>query len=641
MCGIAGYFDRTGATPASALESTARAMAQRLAHRGPDGAGVWADPQSGIAFGHTRLAIIDLTQAGHQPMQSKCGRFCITYNGELYNTGELRAELEKLGHRFRGTSDTEVLVEGCAQWGVGATVAKAIGMFAFGVWDNRARRLTLVRDRLGIKPLYWGARGDRFFFASELKALKVAPGWEGSLDAQALGAYLRYSYVPAPATIYAGVHKLEPGKMLELEPGKPARLSTYWSLDDVSAGHASPLAASDPEVLSRLEALLLDAVGRRMVADVPLGAFLSGGIDSSLVVALMQAQSTTKVRSFSIGFDDDAYNEADHAKAVASHLGTDHTELYVSAGQARAVIPRLAEMFDEPFADSSQIPTFLVSQMAREHVTVALSGDGGDEVFAGYNRYATGQQMAGAARVLPLAFRKAAASAIRAVAPGTWDQLFRLVPAGRRPAMPGDKMHKFAGILPCDDIGFYSGLLSQYPDAWRLAPGATEPGAVFRNREIRARFTDPVAWMQYLDTRTYLPDDILTKVDRASMAVSLEMRVPLLDHRVVEFAWRLPAHCKIRRRTTKWALRAILGKYVPASLFERPKMGFGVPIDAWLRGPLKEWAGDLLLGNGQSDLIDMGPVRAKWAEHQAGTQNWQYFLWNVLMLQAWQENEKR
>lgn len=642
MCGITGFFDRDRGTPSEKLEAIAGAMADRLAHRGPDGRGVWADAQSGIALGHRRLAIIDLSEAGHQPMASACGRFCLTYNGEIYNTAEIRGELEAKGRSFRGTSDTEVLVEAIAAWGVGAAVARLIGMFAFAVWDKQARRLTLVRDRLGIKPLYWGMVGETFFFASELKALKQAPGWDGSLDRDAIGAFLRYSYVPAPASIYAGVFKLEPGRMLEIDAQGPPRISAWWSLEDVAAGHTAPLAASENEVLARIEALLGDSVRRRMVADVPLGAFLSGGIDSSLVVALMQAQSTAKVRSFSIGFHDDSYNEATHAKAVAVHLGTDHTELYVTADEARAVIPRLATIYDEPFADSSQIPTFLVSQMAREHVTVALSGDGGDEIFAGYNRYAMGRKLARAARLFPAPLRRAASRAICAVPPSVWDQIFRAVPASRRPALPGDKMHKFAGILPADDIGFYSGLLSQWPDAWSLVRGASEPGAVFRDTSVRAGFDGPVPWMQYLDTRTYLPDDILAKVDRASMAVSLELRVPLLDHRIVELAWRLPDTYKIRGRTTKWALRRILSKYVPSPLFERPKMGFGVPIDTWLRGPLKEWAGDLLeCGAVQDTLLDMGPVHEKWSEHQAGTHNWQYFLWNVLMLQAWRANEKR
>ena len=477
MCGIAGLIETKRDVSAAELKAMGGAMAASLDHRGPDDNGVWVDADEGIVLAHTRLAIVDLSPAGAQPMESSCGRLIASYNGEAYNAAELRKELESMGRSFKGHSDTEVIVEGCAQWGIKATLERLIGMFAIALWDRRAHRLILARDRLGIKPLYWGRRnGGRFLFGSELKSFAALPGWRAEIDRDALAAYMRLSYVPSPRCIYRGLHKLEPGTLLRFEPGGEPTIETYWSLGEaaVEAGRGAPL-LSEADACEELEALLSDAVKRRMVADVPLGAFLSGGVDSSTVVALMQAQSSRPVRSFSIGFREAEYDEARHAKAVAAHLGTDHTELYVTHQQTRDVIPDLPAIYDEPFADSSQIPTFLVSQLTRDHVTVALSGDGGDELFGGYNRYAQGAMAARIARTFPKFSRKILQQALTGLAPSTWDRLFRLAPAKFRPRMAGDKAHKFAVVLGEDEMGYYRHLVSQWDGAWELVQGAREP----------------------------------------------------------------------------------------------------------------------------------------------------------------------
>lgn len=638
MCGIAGLLDPRQRSGENELKALAASMAGALRHRGPDDQGVWVDAEAGVALGHTRLSIIDLSPAGAQPMLSACGRVALSYNGEIYNAGELRAELERAGHVFRGHSDTEVMVEGFAQWGVKTTLQRLIGMFAFAAFDRSTRMLTLGRDRLGIKPLYWGRLNGRIVFASELKALKRLPDWGGEIDRDALSAFLRYGYVPTPMSIYLGIKKLAAGTLLEYDEGGDVKQTAYWALSEVAErGQASLLDVSDEAAEELLESLLADSIRRRMVADVPLGVFLSGGIDSSIVAALMQANSVQPIRTFSIGFHEPAYDEAVHAKEVASHLGTDHTELYVTPAEAQAVIPKLQEIYDEPFADSSQIPTYLVSEMTRREVTVALSGDGGDEVFAGYNRYGQGLLLARMIRALPKPIRQAVAGGMTAIKPGTWDALFLAVPKQVRPRLVGDKIHKLAGVLPEDSVGFYRHLITQWSEASTLVRGAAEPDESLYANAVRERFRDDVSWMQYLDTLTYLPDDILTKVDRASMAVALEVRVPLLDHRLVELSWRMPQRLKLRGGVSKWLLRQIAYKYVPKQLLGRPKMGFGVPIDQWLRGPLKTWAEDLLSPSalGAAGLLKSQPIAEKWAEHQAGSRNWQHFLWNVLMFQAW------
>lgn len=637
MCGIAGFLDSQRRSGPDEMGNVITQMARSLHHRGPDDHGSWIDTANGIALGHTRLAIIDLSPNGAQPMVSSCGRFVLSYNGEVFNAPDLRTELRAAGRSFRGHSDTEVIVEGIAAWGMRPTLERLIGMFAFAAWDRQTRTLTLARDRVGIKPLYWGHTKGRLVFASELKALRRVPGWTGEINRDALASYLRYGYVPTPLSIYRGIEKLAPGTFLECAGNREARSTVYWSLAEIAIhNHESPLDVSDAATEEMLETLLIDAVKRRMVSDVPLGALLSGGIDSSAVTALMQANTSQAVRTFSIGFHERAYDEARHAKQVASHLGTDHTELYVTPAEARAVIPKLPQIYDEPFGDSSQIPTYLVSEMTRKHVTVALSGDGGDELFAGYNRYGQGRAIAKSIRSLPMPVRAGLSAGIKSITPTMWDLASSMVPRRVRPRLLGDKMHKLANILLQDPAGFYGGLMTQWPEASSLVLGGSEPQSFFGSY-MQGRFTDDVSWMQYLDMLTYLPDDILTKVDRASMAVGLEIRVPLLDHRIVEFSWRLPQRLKIRRGKSKWLLRQIAHKYVPKKLLDRPKMGFGVPIDIWLRGPLKEWAGDLLNSSviDRAGLLDPTPIANKWAEHQSGTRNWQHFLWNVLMFEAW------
>jgi asparagine synthase (glutamine-hydrolysing) len=641
MCGIAGLWDRRRRLQPEALAGLAEAMTAALIHRGPDAGAVWRDDGAGLALGHRRLSIVDLSPNGAQPMASSCGRFVVSYNGEVYNAAELRQPLEAAGRRFRGHSDTEIIVEGAALWGVRATIEQLIGMFALALWDRRERVLVLVRDRLGIKPIYWTLRDGRFAFGSELKALRADRDGRWALDRDALAAYLRFGYIPAPRTIYQGVHKLAPGMILTVgETGEPT-IEPYWSLADIARqGEAARLDVSEDEAADRLDALLKDAVGRRMVADVPLGAFLSGGIDSSTVVAMMQAQSTRAVRSFTIGFRERGYDEAQHAAAVAAHLGTDHTELYVSPQQALDVIPNLPAMFDEPFADSSQIPTFLVSEMTRRHVTVALSGDGGDELFAGYTRYFRGEGVWRTIEAMPQGARDLAAAGVRALSPTTWSALASLVPEARRPVQFGDKMHKLAGLLAGESeeaSAFYRQVVSLWVEPARILVGGNEPKTLLEDSSIRGLVPHFIERMQYLDTLLYLPDDILTKVDRASMAVSLEARVPLLDHRVVAFSWTLPTAMKAQGGVGKRLLRKVLYRYVPRDLVERPKRGFTLPVAEWLRGPLRPWAEALLderriAGEG---VFHPEPIRERWRQHLAGTHDWQASLWPILMFQAW------
>jgi asparagine synthase (glutamine-hydrolysing) len=623
-----------------ALGHAAKRMTDAMLHRGPDAGDVWCDVQAGLALGHRRLSIIDLSPAGAQPMVSSCGRFVISFNGEVYNFAEIRPELEALGRKFRGHSDTEVIVEACAEWGVEVTTKRLIGMFAMALWDRRDRVLYLVRDRLGIKPVYWAQFGELLLFGSELKALREHPGWQPALDRDALGSYLRLMYVPGPKTIYQGVNKLPPGTILVARAGAPPEIRSYWTLEQIARdGQSARFVGSEDEAVEALDALLGDAVKRRMIADVPLGAFLSGGIDSSVVVGLMQKHSTQQVRSFSIGFDEKQYNEAEHAKAVAAHLGTDHTELYISPDHAMTVIPLLPEMYDEPFSDASQIPTFLVSEMTRKHVTVALSGDGGDEVFGGYNKYFQMQNLFAALGKLPDSTGPLMASAIRAVPRGAWRGLAQLIPERQRPPQLDDKMAKLAGVLDGGRDNFYRLVISHWPDTEALGPGSAPPNFIADDPRVASLIENPIERMQYLDSITYLPDDILTKVDRASMAVSLEARVPLIDHRVVAFSWQLKSDWKARPGRSKYLLRRVLDRYVPRSLIERPKMGFAVPIDSWLRGPLKDWAEGLLDENRlkREGILAPEPIRQKWHEHLSGKRNWQYLLWDVLMFQAWKE----
>ncbi len=636
MCGFAGIFDRPRRLAPDERAARVERMATTLAHRGPDDAGVWQDDDAGIALGHRRLAIIDLTAAGHQPMTSSCGRYVISYNGEIYNFREIAAELNRAGRAVAGRSDTAVLVEACAEWGIEGAIERCVGMFAFALFDKGTRALYLVRDRLGIKPLYWSQAGETIVFGSELKALEASGLITRAIDRAALADYLKYAYIPAPATIYENTFKLPPGHLLTVPANGAAQLTCYWDVRAVARlGQGAGMQSDPGNAQDRLEELLSDAVRSRLVSDVPLGALLSGGIDSSTVTALMQAASTRPVKTFSIGFAESGYDESENAAAIARYLGTDHTGLTVTPGDALATIPELATWYDEPFADSSQIPTLLLSRLTRQHVTVALSGDGGDEVFAGYNRYRYLPGLWRRAGLMPHVVRRPAIRALTMISPNMWDSLARIVPARHRPRQFGEKVWKAAGALGyADFMAAYESLLSPWHPATRLVAGATGSTAGGRDRGL----VDPVAQMQLADTLAYLPGDILTKVDRASMAASLEVRVPLLDHRVVEHAWSLPRSW-LMKDGGKAPLRHILDKYVPRALVDRPKSGFGVPIDSWLRGPLRGWAEDLLTPRAlaMDDLLDPALVQETWQQHLSGQRNNQHALWTVLMFQAWRQ----
>ncbi len=649
MCGLAGFLQAGGGDQAQ-MRAMAGAMAECLRHRGPDDSGAWAE--DGCALGHRRLAVIDLSPQGRQPMASHDGRWVIAYNGEIYNYQDLRAELEELDpalkEAWRGTSDTEVFLEAVSRWGVDQATRRTNGMFAFALWDRRERLLHLGRDRLGEKPLYYAWMGKHFLFGSELKALRAHPAFRASLDRGALALYMRHNYVPAPYCIYEGVAKLPPASLLTISPERPGEIPeprAYWSVRQVcEAGTARPFAGSEDEALAELEALLLEAVEMRMVADVPLGAFLSGGIDSSTVVALMQARSPRPVKTFSIGFSEDAYNEAPYAKAVARHLGTEHTELYVTPEEAMAVVPRLPRLYDEPFSDSSQIPTFLVAELARRFVTVSLSGDAGDELFGGYERYFWGRDIWAKTGWLPYPGRRLAAGLLEALPRGALSAalapLRRWLPAAAARRDPGELAQRVAGYLKVrEPVAMYRRLVSHWRPEDGLVVGGAEPPTPLSERSQWPAFNDFLLRMMYLDLITYLPDDILVKVDRAAMGVSLESRIPLLDHRVVEFAWRLPSSLKVRGGKGKWLLRRLLYKYVPPELVERPKKGFGVPIDHWLRGPLKEWAAELIAPERiqRQGYLKAGVVQRAWREHQEQVKDWHYWLWDVLMFQLWLE----
>jgi len=641
MCGFAGFISKS-----DVCESVCQGMLSKIIRRGPDDSGVWIDQDAGIALGHRRLSIQDLSPLGHQPMRSLSGRYVIAYNGEVYNFKVLKVDLEKKGYVFRGHSDTEVLLAAIEAWGVEKALQCFAGMFAFALWDKKERTLTLARDRLGEKPLYYGWQGKTFLFGSELKSLKQHPDWQGEINRDALALYMRHNYIPAPHSIYKGIHKLMPGTFIQLKAGELSVPIAYWEAKTVAEeGVAHPLALSDEQAVQSLDELLRQTINEKMISDVSLGAFLSGGIDSSAVVAIMQQESEQRVKTFSIGFHEKGYNEAEHAKAVAKHLCTEHTEMYVTSQEAMNVIPKLATLYDEPFADSSQIPTFLVSEMTKQHVTVALSGDGGDELFAGYNRYFLGQSLWNKLSKVPKSMRTVLASGITSVSPQAWDRLGsvagRLIPSVRDRA--GDKLHKLAGILAVHSSeDMYRGFVSHWRNPEDIVLGGSESLTALTDKSRWADLDDFTQRMQFLDTISYLPDDILVKVDRAAMGVSLETRVPFLDHRVVEFAWKVPMHQKIRHGHGKWLLRQVLYQYVPQSLIDRPKMGFGIPIDQWLRGALRDWAEDLLNKQRlqQEGFFNVQIVRQKWDEHLSGERNWQYLLWDVLMFQAWFEKEK-
>lgn len=640
MCGFLGFFG--GEIGSDGDEALLRSMADTLIHRGPDDGGVWCDGVKRIGLGHRRLAVVDLSPAGHQPMISASERYVIAFNGEIYNHLDLRLELKE--QTWRGHSDTETLLAGIEAWGLEATLKKSIGMFAFALWDRQTHSLMLARDRMGEKPLYYGWQGSGnervFLFGSELKALKAHPAFVAEIDRGALCLMLRHNYIPAPYSIYQGIAKLEPGCLLSISLAQPEqKIYKYWDVVDVArAGVAQPFTGKPVDAVDALEVLVKDAVRQQMVADVPLGAFLSGGVDSSTVVALMQAQSSRPVKTFTIGFNEEGYNEAVHAKAVAQHLGTEHTELYVSPQQAMEVIPRLPSLYCEPFADSSQIPTFLVSQLAKQHVTVSLSGDAGDELFCGYNRYQITENLWRKLAIVPAPMRALAAKGITALSPSAWDSLANIIPGANRYAALGDKLHKGAGVLSSATVDeLYLGMVSHLRDPASWVIGGQEPPTRLTGLRPDLGGLGVVERMMALDTISYLPDDILVKVDRAGMGVSLEGRMPFLDHRVVEFAWSLPLENKLCDGQTKWPLRQLLYRHVPRELIDRPKMGFGVPLHDWLRGPLREWAEGLLNEDRlrREGFFYPAPIQTMWEEHLSGQRNWMAQLWNVLIFQAW------
>lgn len=621
-------------------------MTDAIVLRGPDDAGAWVDAEVGIALGHRRLSILDLSPLGHQPMTSAdpAGRYVMVFNGEIYNFQDLRAELEKYGHTWRGHSDTEIMLAAFLQWGITEATRRFNGMFAFAVWDRQDRVLHLGRDRLGEKPLYYGWLGDTLVFASELKAIRAFPGFNTAINRDALCSQLRFNYIPDPQCIYHGFHKLPPATLLSLRtPADKPVPETYWSLRQViEQGLDNPFRGSENEAIDAFEALLKKAVGMRMVADVPLGAFLSGGVDSSLIVAMMQAQSTRPVRTFTIGFDVPEYNEAQFAKEVAAHLRTDHTEMYVTGKDALDTIPLLPSLYDEPFSDYSQIPTYLVCKMARQHVTVALSGDAGDELFGGYERYFVGRNLWNKFAWMPPALKKAAAGAMTVLPPQTLNSLGQVA----RPVLPkrlrhvpfGDKLHKLAEVVAAPGMEtLYLTLMSHWKRPEQIVIGGQDLDTSITDTTGWPRVSDFTHRMMHLDMETYLPGDILVKVDRAAMGVSLEGRIPLLDTDLMEFAWRVPSSMKVREGKGKWLMRETLYRHVPKALIDRPKRGFGVPLEHWLRGELREWAEDLLSESRlkREGYFNPTPIRQKWQEHLSGTRNWHFYLWDVLMFQAW------
>lgn len=652
MCGLTGFY-----SPGSVddRDRIGLDMATAIAHRGPDDAGVWTDPVCGLTLAHRRLSILDLSPAGHQPMHSACTRYVMVFNGEIYNHLELRERLHNEGVQvaWRGHADTETLLACIAAWGLEKTLQAAVGMFAIALWDRQSKVLTLARDRMGEKPLYWGWQKDTLLFGSELKALKAHPAFHAAIDRNAIALLLRHGYISAPHSIFQGINKLCAGHYINIplsdsRLARTARSCAYWKMNDaIHAGLENPFLGTATAATDALEQQLSLSIGAQMLSDVPLGAFLSGGIDSSAIVALMQAQSPRPVRTFTIGFDDARYNEAEHAKAIAKHLGTDHTELYVRPDDALAVIPRLPEIYDEPFADSSQIPTFLVCQLARQHVTVSLSGDAGDELFGGYNTYRFAPALWRRISHLPAPLRGIAATAMAKLPISSWDTVLKAL----RPLMPGrigrslsgEKIHKAAALLSSESReSFYHRLSSHWVQPEHIAIDAREPATLLNSPHDWPHTDSFEHWMMAVGTQSYMADDILPKVDRAAMANSLEVRIPMLDHRVVELAWRMPLELKLREGEGKWLLREVLYRHVPRELIERPKKGFSIPLAAWLRGPLRDWAEALLDEHRlrREGYFYPAPVRQAWRLHLDGTQDVSARLWSVLMFQAWLEKQQ-
>jgi len=663
MCGISGVFSDKE-NNAIDIKKTASIMSSILSHRGPDDSGLWVNSGNICAMSHSRLAIIDLSSAGHQPMSSQCGRYTIVFNGEIYNHNYLKVELENSrlsNSTWKGRSDTEILLEAIRVWGLKKALQKSNGMFAIALWDHKKKRLSLARDRLGEKPLYFGWINRNFAFASELKAFHAFKEFSNQIDKDALDLFLQYSYVPAPYSIYKDIYKLEPGTILSLSredsqsalnqlPYAPLNcgsinIEKYWALDSIAVNGQSNLILDEDYAMDELEKILSDSIKLQSISDVPIGAFLSGGIDSSLIAALMQKHNTSPISTFSIGFNESSFNEAIHANKVAQFLGTNHHEFYVSDNEARDVIPLLSSMYSEPFADSSQIPTFLVSKLARSNVTVALTGDAGDELFGGYNRYALGSRIWKRFNFLPFKIRQILGVSIENIPPQKLDQFLKVLPLFKGINLLGDKAHKFSRAMQnsksLDDV-YRSLTMNESFLNNSMMVNKNLPSLIDRYPVI-SQLIDPEHRMMAWDSLSYLTDDILCKVDRASMSVSLETRVPMLDYRLVEFAWKLPLNMKIRNGQSKWILKELLYKHIPKKIIDRPKAGFGIPLDQWLRGPLRGWAEDLLDEQNlkSHENIDSNLIAIGWKQHLSGSKDWSKSLWNILMFLSWQDFEKR
>ena len=638
MCGISGIFSLSKKNPD--VIKLVQSMNNSLKHRGPDDSGVWNENDFSCILAHRRLSIVDLSVTGKQPMISQSTRFIISYNGEVYNIQELKKILTENNVTLRGHSDTELILELCEILGIENVLKKLIGMFGFALYDRKEKKIYLCRDRLGIKPIYWTLiKNNEFVFSSELKPLILHPLVSKKINRNTISNFLRHGYIPAPFSIYENVFKLEPGKILEISKKDfNPKIKSFWNLQDIIKERKLDKKRNEQSYITELDDLLNDSVSKRMIADVPVGSFLSGGIDSTTISAIMQKNSLNKIKTFSIGFKESDYNEAEYAKEIAHYLGTEHNELYLTAHEAQEFIPLIPRYFDEPFADSSQIPTYLISKMAVKKVKVALSGDGGDEMFMGYNRYMIAENMNWIFR-LPNFFKKIIIGIINLGSSNHWNMLSRIFPKKIIPSQLGDKLYKLVKILKDEEPDFYRTLISSfdYPDSYVIS-GTEEKGMIWENN-FESYITEYVERLKLLDTLTYLPDDILTKVDRSSMAVSLEVRVPILDHRIVEFSWMLPKKIQIKKNQSKWILRQVLKKYIPEKFFERPKMGFGVPIDSWLRKDLKNWGSHLLSDEvfKKHKLLKKNDIQLMWRQHQSNEKNWQYPIWNVLMLHSWAE----
>jgi asparagine synthase (glutamine-hydrolysing) len=653
MCGITGIF---GNLRKEEFDSSIHEMSATLNHRGPDDAGTWINEENGVAFGHQRLSIIDLSSAGHQPMVSPCGRFTTVFNGEIYNHLQLRDKLNTSANKqsWKGHSDTETLVTAFSQWGIEKTLQQLVGMFAIAVWDFKEKRLFLIRDRFGEKPLYYGWSNGVFLFGSELKALQKYKRFSNQIDRGALSLYMKYMYVPTPYSIFRDIYKLEPGCILQIDKGtKPPTLplfapfrdqginiAQWYSISNMAQAGQKNLITDQNDAVDLIEKTLLESVRSQLISDVPLGAFLSGGIDSSVITALMQKVCKDPVKTFTIGFEESSFNEAIYAKEVSRHLGTEHHELYVTSSDAFKVIPHLPTLYDEPFADSSQIPTYLVSKLARESVTVSLSGDAGDELFGGYNRYLWGSRVWNKVRWMPLIVRQTLGVAINKISVNTWDSIGNSLPNSSRVSLMGDKAHRMAhrlkNVKSLDDV-YHSLVTEGYKEDGLVVNDKAALITKLDNNDIVSGIVDSEHRMMLLDSLTYLPDDILTKVDRAAMGVSLETRIPFLDYRVAELAWRLPLDTKINNGETKWPIRQVLYKYVPKVLIERTKAGFAIPVGQWIRGPLREWAADLLNEERirREGYFNPELVQQLWQQHLSGKYDWTPRLWAILMFQAW------